>query len=158
MSVKQEFLNWMTFKVHNGKQTRFWEDKWLGNSALKDQYPNLFNLVHRKHVTVHTVLNGDPLNVSFRRHLTGVNLRDWMYLGHRVANIQLGDNKDIGIWQLHKSGQFSVRSMYSALLDVRVLPINKPVWKLKIPLKVNFFIWLLHHGIILTKDNLAKRN
>ena len=37
MSVKQEFLKWMTFKVQNGKQTRFWEDKWIGNSALKDQ-------------------------------------------------------------------------------------------------------------------------
>jgi len=81
-----------------------------------------------------------------------------MGLVHRVANIQLGDNKDIGIWQLHKSGQFSVRSMYSALLDVRVLPINKSVWKLKIPLKVKIFIWLLHRGVILTKDNLAKRN
>jgi len=158
MSVKQDFLNWMTFKVQNGKQTRFWEDKWLGNSALKEQYPNLFNLVHRKHVTVHTVLNGDPLNVSFRRHLTGNNLRDWIDLGHRVANIQLVDNKDVGIWQLHKSGQFSVRSMYSALLDVRVLPLNKLVWKQKIPLKVKIFIWLLHRGVILTKDNLAKRN
>ena len=48
--------------------------------------------------------------------------------------------------------------MYSALLDVRVLPINKFVWKLKIPLKVKIFIWLLHRGVILTKDNLAKRN
>ena len=48
--------------------------------------------------------------------------------------------------------------MYSALLDVRVLPINKSVWKLKIPLKVKIFIWLLHRGVILTKDNLAKRN
>jgi len=78
-----------------------------------------------------------------------------MDLGHRVANIQLRDNKDIGIWQLHKSGQFLVRSMYSVLLYVRVLPINKSVWKLKIPLKVKVFIWLLH---ILAKDNLAKRN
>ena len=81
-----------------------------------------------------------------------------MGLVHRVANIQLGDNKDIGIWQLHKSVQFLVHSMYSALLDVRVLPINKSVWKLKIPLKVKIFIWLLHCGVILTKDNLAKRN
>jgi hypothetical protein len=38
---------------------------------------------------------------------------DWMGLVHRIANIQLGDNKDIEIWQLHKSGQFSDRSMYS---------------------------------------------
>ena len=37
MSVKQEFLKWMTFKVQNEKQTRFWEDKWMENSALKDQ-------------------------------------------------------------------------------------------------------------------------
>ena len=79
----------MTFKVQNGKQTRFWEDKWLENSALKDQYPNLFNLVHRKHVTVHKVLIRYPLNVSFRRHLMGNNLRDLMDLGHHVANIQL---------------------------------------------------------------------
>ena len=70
-----------------------------------------------------------------------------MDLGHRVANIQLGDNKDIRIWQLHKSGQFSVRSMYSAFLDVQILPLNKPVWKLKIPLKVKIFIWLLHRGL-----------
>ena len=68
MSVKLDFLKWMTFKVQNGKQTRFWEDMWLGNSAHKDQYPNLFNLFHHKHATVHTVLNGDSLNVSFRRH------------------------------------------------------------------------------------------
>ena len=52
-----------------------------------------------------------------------------MDLEHRVANIRLGDNKDIGIWELHKSGQSSVRFMYSALLDVRILPLNKPVWK-----------------------------
>jgi hypothetical protein len=147
MSVKQDFLKWMMFKVQNGKQTRFWEGKWLGNSALKDQYPNLFNLVHRKYATVHTVLNGDSLNVSFMRHLTRNNLRDWMDLGHRVANIQLGDNKDIGIWQLHKSGQFSVRSMYSALLDVRILPINKPVWKLKIPLKVKYLFGYSNVGL-----------
>ena len=48
--------------------------------------------------------------------------------------------------------------MYAALMDEISLPINKPLWKLKIPLKVKVFIWLLHRGVILTKDNLAKRN
>ena len=62
-----------------------------------------------------------------------------MDLEHRIASIRLGDNKDIGIQELHKSGQFSVRSMYSAFLDVQILPLNKPVWKLKIPLKIKKF-------------------
>ena len=48
--------------------------------------------------------------------------------------------------------------MYRALLDIRILPINKPLWKLKLPLKIKVFLWLIHRGVILTKDNLAKRN
>ena len=61
--------------------------------------------------------------------LREITLRDWMDLGYRVANIQPRDNKDIEIQQLHKSGQFSLHSMYSALLDVRILHINQTVWK-----------------------------
>jgi hypothetical protein len=32
------------------------------------------------------------------------------------------------------------------------------VWKLKISLKIKIFSWYLRRGVILTKDNLAKRN
>jgi hypothetical protein len=33
----------------------------------------------------------------------------------------------------------------------------KRVWKAKIPLKINIFLWLVSHNSILTKDNLSKR-
>lgn len=36
--------------------------------------------------------------------------------------------------------------------------LNKRIWKLKTPLKIKFFLWYLRQGVILTKDNLAKRN
>jgi hypothetical protein len=32
------------------------------------------------------------------------------------------------------------------------------IWKMKIPLKTKVFGWYLRRGVILTKDNLAKRN
>ena len=32
------------------------------------------------------------------------------------------------------------------------------IWKMKIPLKTKLFAWYLQRGVILTKDNLAKRN
>jgi hypothetical protein len=35
---------------------------------------------------------------------------------------------------------------------------NKRIWKLRIPLKTKVFAWYLRRGVILTKDNLAKRN
>jgi hypothetical protein len=35
---------------------------------------------------------------------------------------------------------------------------HKHLWKLKLPLKNKIFKWYLLKGVVLTKDNLAKRN
>jgi hypothetical protein len=32
------------------------------------------------------------------------------------------------------------------------------IWKMKVPLKIRIFMWFLHRKVLLTKDNLAKRN
>jgi hypothetical protein len=49
--------------------------------------------------------------------------------------------------------------LYNALIlpDAPVYD-NKKIWKMKIPLKNKVFAWYLHRGVILTKDNLIKRN
>ena len=48
--------------------------------------------------------------------------------------------------------------MYRVLIQ-SVVPVdsNKKIWKMKIPLKTKVFAWYLRRGVILTKDNLAKR-
>jgi hypothetical protein len=51
-----------------------------------------------------------------------------------------------------------VRSHYLALIHVDVPNLNKRLWKLKVPLKIKIFLWYMRRGVILTKDNLAKRN
>ena len=71
MGVKDQFLNLGRFKLDSGIRIRFWKDKWLGNQKLKDQFPNLFNIVQRKYATVAKVLSSNPLNVSLRRTLVG---------------------------------------------------------------------------------------
>jgi hypothetical protein len=38
------------------------------------------------------------------------------------------------------------------------VPHNSYLWKIKIPLKIKIFLWLLYRETILTKDNLVKRN
>ena len=49
--------------------------------------------------------------------------------------------------------------MYNALVhsDLPVIN-NKNLWKLKVPSKIKIFAWYLCRGVVLTKDNLAKRN
>ena len=34
---------------------------------------------------------------------------------------------------------------------------SKYLWQMKVPLKINIFMWFLRRKVILTKDNLAKR-
>lgn len=45
MKVKSVFLSYGSFRLNDGYQIRFWEDRWIGNSTLREQYPTLFNIV-----------------------------------------------------------------------------------------------------------------
>jgi hypothetical protein len=44
------------------------------------------------------------------------------------------------------------------LLNGHTVFLKKYIWKMKVPLKIKIFMWFLHKKVILTKDNLAKRN
>ena len=65
------------------------------NQKLKDQFPNLFNIVQRKHATVVAeVLSSNPLNVSFRRALVGDKLTEWYCLVASLLHINLNEGMD----------------------------------------------------------------
>jgi hypothetical protein len=61
-------------------------------------------------------------------------------------------------WKLSSQKVFSVNSFYKSLLSptYRYYPW-KNVWKPLVPSKVNFFIWTVSLGKVLTVDNLRKR-
>jgi hypothetical protein len=102
-----------------------------------------------------------PPNMAFRRDLSGQRLVAWNALLQCLASIQLQDGHDEFSWNLHENGKFSVASMYNALI-LSDVPIDKissnKFWKLKIPIRIKVFGWYLRKGVVLTKDNLAKRN
>ena len=95
--------------------------------GARDHWPHHVLLVCRKYDTMQQVVSSVPFNVSFRRNLIGRNLDDWQELVYLTSNVQITDSPDRCIWSLHKSGQFSVHSMYAALMDEISLPINKPL-------------------------------
>ena len=156
LSNKDMFLSLGSFKLGSGEEIRFWEDKWLGNRALKEQYPNIFNIVRKKSATVADVLRTNPYNVSLRRSLVGIKLREWQSLVAKLANINLVEGNDSFVWSLQKSGLFTVNSMYRHMIN-NGTKVTLEIWRTKIPLKIKVFIYYLKRGVILTKDNLSKR-
>jgi len=62
MKVKANFLKFSTFIIKDGSQIKFWEDVWLGNRSLHEQYPQLYNIVRKKQDTMAEVLSsGTPI-------------------------------------------------------------------------------------------------
>ena len=124
-----------------------------------EQYPTLYNIVCHKGDTIATVMESFPPNVMFRRDLIGPRPQSWNILLQRLSTVQLSHGSDVFRWNLHGNGKFSVESMYRVLIQFDV-PVdnNKKIWKMKIPLKNKIFAWYLCCGVILTKDNLIKRN
>jgi hypothetical protein len=92
------------------------------------------------------VLITTPLNVSLRGTVT------------KVISVQLTNSEDTFIGKLHRSGFFTVSSMYMWKIQEGVVPNKSPLWNLKVPLKIKIFLWYLLKGVRLTKDNIAKRN
>jgi hypothetical protein len=98
------------------------------------------------------------LNVSFRRYLTPNNLVLWNNLVGRIMHVQLNDQNNVFIWNLHQHGQYTVHTLYLALMNKGTTQVNKQMWRLKVPIKIKIFMWYMHKEVVLTKDNLTKRN
>jgi hypothetical protein len=107
---------------------------------------------------VTNVLSQNLLNISFRRSLNGNRWPLWLQLVQRLMHVQLNNENDKFVWGLTTSGQYTVKSMYMDLINDNTKYLRKYIWKMKVPLKIKVFMWFLHRKVILTKDNLVKRN
>jgi hypothetical protein len=157
MHVKADFFQRGFFRVGDGKSVRFWEDVWLGDRPLSNQYPALDNIIQHKNVLVSTVFATEPLNISFRRGLNDNKWVQWLHLCQRLIIIELTSEPDKFIWKPTYTGIFPVKYMYLDWMNDHTVYLRTYLWKLKLPLKIKKFMWFLSNKVLLTKDNLAKR-
>ena len=104
MATKKYFFPHASFSIKNGSEIRFWEDRWLGQTSLREQYPALYDVVRYKGDTLAKVLGTSPPNVSFRRTLLGPREASWNALLLRLDSVQLLDGPDELRWIPTKNG------------------------------------------------------
>jgi hypothetical protein len=90
MDVKEQFLSRGRLVVHDGSQTRLWEDLWIGSERLMDKFSSLYNIVRKRGATVTDVSSSIPLKISFRHALVGDKLVKWRELVSGVLHVELG--------------------------------------------------------------------
>jgi hypothetical protein len=119
-----------------------------GKHSFKNQYPYLYRIAHHKNAMVASMFSTVPLNISFRWSLLGDNLQLWHNLVAKIPHVTLNENEDLFKWGLNHNESFNVRSITGNLWE------NKLLWKIKLPLKIEIFLWYLNKGVT-KKDNLT---
>jgi hypothetical protein len=114
--------------------------------------------VQHKQILVATIMSHMPLNIGFRKALTGIIGSRWLHLVRRLMDVNLTTQQDVFVWKLTTSGLFTVESLYLDFMNDHTKFLRKYIWKIKVPLNITIFMWFLHQKVLLTKDNLAKRN
>ena len=94
MKVKNDFLKFGSFTIKDGSQIRFWEDVWLGNRSLREQYPQLYNITRKKQDTVADVLSTPIPNIFWCRDLIGNKLVMWNNFVSRLATVELNQEEE----------------------------------------------------------------
>jgi hypothetical protein len=105
MATKKFFFRYVTFSLKVGSQIRFWEDSWLGNSPLSEQYPALYSIVRHMSDPIALVMATSPPDVTFRRDLIGPRLVAWNVLIQCLDSIQLSAGPDEFHWNLYPNGK-----------------------------------------------------
>jgi hypothetical protein len=94
----QLFFSSTKISVGDGRNTPFWEARWLDGAALKDLSPNLFNMAHFKMRSVHDELR----NNNWISNLQNINstslMEEFIQLFMALESVVLNDHKDLISW------------------------------------------------------------
>jgi hypothetical protein len=131
---------------------------WIGNTSLAIAYWPLYIINEQQGKTMHDVWDSETLMLTFRRNVSPSIMNLWWELWTLIESTSLSEEEDHILWTLTSTGKYSVQSLYAVVNHRGVVPqFVSSVWKIVIPPRVQFFLWLLSKNRLLTRDNLAKR-
>lgn len=142
----------LVWNIGNGDKVRVWDNSWI---------PNLPPL--------RTLING-PLNASEDYMLVSYILVDHKWnldklsfsitidIRNAILSTHISSStftKDSAYGKLSKNGVFSIKSAIEILAPPKAPHMNTSwIWKLKIPRKICYFLWLCHHKKLPTRSYL----
>ncbi|RVX17977.1 LINE-1 reverse transcriptase-like [Vitis vinifera] len=149
-------------KVGKGTRVLFWTDKWCGNEALSQTFPQLFTLAGHKNDKVSEVwdssLGQGGWNLSLARDFNDWELDQIGDMLNLLKDFRTSPEEDSVRWKREGNGVFGAKGAYKMLSGSSACAFpNKRIWMDKVPTKVSFFAWEASWGKILTLDKLQRR-
>jgi hypothetical protein len=98
--------------IRDGKNTPFWEAKWLNGVSPRELAPGLYAQVRYKSRTVYKELQNFNWICNIKQLNTETLLDEFVLLFSTLTEIQHNDQKDSIFWRWTTTGEYSAASAY----------------------------------------------
>jgi hypothetical protein len=157
LKVKDIYLAGRKISLNNGSIVRFWKDSWGNNQPpLCDGFPGLFEICQLQDCTIKDFAEAE-LYMPFRRRLHDTLLDQWNEILRRFNDLHLNEEDDDISWNFTKNKIFSTKSVYEFLETNLAGANHQAIWKAKLPLKIQIFMWQMFNNATPTRDILGHR-
>lgn len=132
------------------------KDTWLGNSPLKETFPNIFLIAANEDSSIPHNRENNTWKPLLRRHLQDWEVEDLMTLGELYSEQSQCRQAEVG--QLKR--RIILNQGYALMCSSKTMIDLWPwrlVWRTWLPTKVMCFSWTVLKGACLTQDNLSRR-
>lgn len=143
-------------KTEFGNLTRVWKDLVNGLIPFNMQFPQLFDICTVQECTVERFSAVDA-SYFFGRRLCPTLAGQWWEMCEHISGIRLTTKNDVVYWGLNKNAKFLIKSMYKWLEKPLSGCNYKWIWKAKLPLKIQIFMWQLSQNVVLTRQVMKSR-
>jgi hypothetical protein len=150
-----------TMILGNGRDAKFWDDRWIEGRSVREIAPSLFKCIpkrRRKSRTVADGLQGNTWASDIHGNLGIQEIGEYLLLWRRIEGTMLSGEPDRLNWKWTASGVYSAKSAYMATFHgSTVCPAANFIWRTWAPQKVKFFLWLALQDRCWTAERLARR-
>ncbi|GKB84996.1 hypothetical protein Tco_0957268 [Tanacetum coccineum] len=103
----------MKRNVRDGRTTRFWKDRWMGDTTFQHQFPLLFRLEVNQDCMVRDRWNGGWNWIWSRPISDGNTSTQLSTLNTLIDPIILSESPDEWVWLLDPNNEFSVKKTFT---------------------------------------------
>ncbi|XP_026428977.1 uncharacterized protein LOC113324916 [Papaver somniferum] len=159
----EDFNKSIRFKIGADKETRFWEDSWLGEGRLYDIFPLAYEASRTKEFVVASMydVREDGVRWKFmsRQRYSQTISSEVLSISNLFSFISIQEGvMDTRIWVGSDHGQYTVNDGIKVNDDQGGPDYPSNIfWSNEYPHKINFFIWILSHDRVMTADKLLRR-
>nr|GEX94429.1 RNA-directed DNA polymerase, eukaryota [Tanacetum cinerariifolium] len=141
------------------QSTKILLKSWSDEGVLKDMFPRVYALESCKNITIaDNVRQENPYQTFRRTPRGGVEQEQFQHVDRISRSVKLNSNNDSWIWNLEKSGMFSVAYVRKMIDDVLIHSTNLNYrWNKYVPIKVNILIWKILNNSLPTQFNISRR-